>query len=86
VATFDATIHFYSLRPGQAQPHMLVVPDITDVYCPLPGNVVVGLQQSKDLVGCAGWEMPRKHVLGAARLAAALLCFTDPLCLESTLS
>ncbi|EFN54381.1 hypothetical protein CHLNCDRAFT_58279 [Chlorella variabilis] len=50
VATFDSTIHFYSLRPGQAQPHMLVVPDITDVYCPLAGNVVVNLSQSKGLV------------------------------------
>ena len=55
VATFDSTIHFYSLRPGQAQPHMLVVPDTTDVYCPLAGNVVVNLKQSRELVsGCCG--------------------------------
>lgn len=50
VATFDSTIHFYSLRPGQAQPHMLVVPDVNDVYCPLPGNVIVSLRESRDLV------------------------------------
>ena len=59
MATFDSTIHFYSLRPGQAQPHMLVVPDVSDVYCPLAGNVVVNLRQSRELVrhqrGVAGW-------------------------------
>lgn len=50
IATFDSTIHFYSMRPGQTQPHMLVVPDVTDVYCPLPGNVVVNLRESRQLV------------------------------------
>ena len=55
VATFDSTIHFYSMRPGQSQPHMLVVPDVTDVYCPLPGNVVVPLREARPLVGGLGW-------------------------------
>ena len=50
MATFDSTVHFYSMRPGQAQPHMLVVPDVTDVYCPLAGNVLVNLSQSRQLV------------------------------------
>lgn len=50
VATFDSTIHFYSMRPQQSQPHMLVVPDVTDVYCPLAGNVVVNLKESRSLV------------------------------------
>lgn len=38
---------------------MLVVPDTTDVYCPLAGNVVVNLKQSRELVsggGGGGWE------------------------------
>ena len=50
MATFDSTIHFYSMRPGRGAPLMLVVPDIADVYCPLSGNVVVNLQQSRELV------------------------------------
>ena len=29
VATYDSAIHYYSLRPHQSQPHMLVVPDVT---------------------------------------------------------
>lgn len=48
------------MRPGQTQPHMLVVPDVTDVYCPLPGNVVVNLRESRQLVragqGCQAGE------------------------------
>ncbi|GAB4822012.1 hypothetical protein N2152v2_009058 [Parachlorella kessleri] len=59
IATFDSTIHFYSLRPGQSQPHMLVVPDVTDVYCPLAGNVVVNLQQSLGLVEALLDSIPR---------------------------
>ena len=56
VATFDSTVHFYSMRPGQAQPHMLVVPDVTDVYCPLAGNILVNLSQSRQLVSRGvGW-------------------------------
>lgn len=55
VATFDSAIHFYSMRPGQSQPHMLVVPDVADVYCPLSGNVVVNLKDSLPLVRwCCG--------------------------------
>ncbi|PSC68317.1 transport Sec24-like protein [Micractinium conductrix] len=59
VATFDSTIHFYSMRPGQSQPHMLVVPDVTDVYCPLPGNVVVPLREARPLVEALLDSIPR---------------------------
>ena len=70
VATFDATIHFYSMRPGQAQPHMLVVPDIADVYCPLAGNVVVNLSQVQGAgAGRGGAGSGRGGAVGT-RLAA----------------
>lgn len=59
VATFDSTIHFYSMRPQQSQPHMLVVPDVTDVYCPLAGNVVVNLKESRSLVDSLLESIPR---------------------------
>lgn len=64
VATFDSTIHFYSMRPGQAQPHMLVVPDVTDVYCPLPGNVVVNLRESRALVANLLESIPKMFAGG----------------------
>ena len=34
--TFDTSVHFYSLRPSLAAPQMLVVPDITDLFMPVP--------------------------------------------------
>jgi protein transport protein SEC24 len=40
VATYDTSIHFYSLSPNQSQPHMLVMPDISDVYAPLSAPLV----------------------------------------------
>lgn len=85
MATFDSTIHFYSLRPGQAQPHMLVVPDTTDVYCPLAGNVVVNLKQSRELVsgccglvscgswGCCVWVHPKLSEAAGVGWASVLL-------------
>ena len=68
IATFDSTIHFYSMRPGQAQPHMLVVPDVTDVYCPLSGNVVVNLKESRPLVRVPGGQPACSHSDSWSRL------------------
>lgn len=79
VATFDSTIHFYSLRPGQAQPHMLVVPDVTDVYCPLAGNIVVDLAQCRDPVASLLESIPKmfagsqvQETCGGAALRSAV--------------
>ncbi|XP_027460960.2 protein transport protein Sec24A isoform X3 [Zalophus californianus] len=48
--TFDSTIHFYSLQEGLAQPQMLIVSDIEDVFIPMPENLLVNLNESKELV------------------------------------
>ncbi|XP_006888122.1 PREDICTED: protein transport protein Sec24A [Elephantulus edwardii] len=48
--TFDSTIHFYSLQEGLSQPQMLVVSDIEDVFIPMPENLLVNLNESKELV------------------------------------
>lgn len=50
VATFDSTIHFYPLRRGQEQAQMLVVPDVNDVYCPLPSSLLVPVAQARPMV------------------------------------
>ena len=44
LCTFDSTIHFYAIRPGASQPHMLVVPDVDEPYSPLPTGLVVPLE------------------------------------------
>ncbi|XP_069826047.1 protein transport protein Sec24A isoform X1 [Dendropsophus ebraccatus] len=48
--TFDSTIHFYSLQEGLSQPQMLVVSDIDDVFIPMPENLLVNLNECKELV------------------------------------
>ncbi|XP_050275700.1 protein transport protein Sec24-like At4g32640 isoform X3 [Quercus robur] len=50
IATFDSTIHFYSLKRALQQvnnPLMLVVPDVQDVYTPLQTDVVVQLSECR---------------------------------------
>ena len=54
IATFDATVHYYSLRPSQSQAHMLVIPDAAEPYSPLPESVVVPLHSSRSMVSCLG--------------------------------
>ncbi|KAB1280759.1 Protein transport protein Sec24A [Camelus dromedarius] len=46
--TFDSTIHFYSLQEGLSQPQMLIVSDIEDVFIPMPENLLVNLNESKE--------------------------------------
>lgn len=45
IATFDAALHFYSLRAPDAAPQMLVVPEVEDVYAPMPSTLLVPLQE-----------------------------------------
>ncbi|XP_060621274.2 protein transport protein Sec24A isoform X1 [Anolis sagrei] len=48
--TFDSTIHFYSLQEGLSQPQMLIVSDIDDIFIPMPENLLVNLNESKELI------------------------------------
>ncbi|KAL3835375.1 hypothetical protein ACJIZ3_010111 [Penstemon smallii] len=47
IATFDSTVHFYSLKRALQQPLMLIVPDIQDVYTPLQSDVIVQLAECR---------------------------------------
>lgn len=48
--TFDSSIHFYNLKSTLKAPQMLVVSDITDVILPSPEDLLVNLQDSKDII------------------------------------
>ena len=50
VATFDSTIHFYTLRATQTQPQMLVVPDVGDPYAPPAASVICNAKASRHVV------------------------------------
>ncbi|XP_026310281.1 protein transport protein Sec24A [Piliocolobus tephrosceles] len=76
--TFDSTIHFYSLQEGLCQPQMLIVSDIEDVFIPMPENLLVNLNESKELVQDLLKTLPQmftktletQSALGPALLAA----------------
>lgn len=48
--TFDNSIHFYNLKSTLKAPQMLCISDITDVIMPSPEDLLVNLQDSRNLV------------------------------------
>ncbi|XP_077999051.1 protein transport protein Sec24A-like [Glandiceps talaboti] len=48
--TFDSTLHFYNLQEGLSRPSMMVVSDIEDIFLPCPNDLLVNLQESKELI------------------------------------
>uniref|UniRef100_A0A453HKY0 Protein transport protein Sec24-like CEF n=1 Tax=Aegilops tauschii subsp. strangulata TaxID=200361 RepID=A0A453HKY0_AEGTS len=48
IATFDSTIHFYSLKNARQQPLMFIVPDIQDVYTPLQMDLILPVSECRD--------------------------------------
>ncbi|XP_041363025.1 protein transport protein Sec24A-like isoform X2 [Gigantopelta aegis] len=47
---YDRFLYFFSLAEGLAQPQMMIVPDLEDIFLPCPDNLLVNLHESKDLV------------------------------------
>jgi protein transport protein SEC24 len=45
--TFDSAVHFYSLKAKLRAPQMLVVPDIADLFVPVPDELLVNLAESR---------------------------------------
>lgn len=60
--SFDHTLHFYNLKPSQAQPQMLVVSDLEDPFIPSPTSLLVNLRESKELVKSFLQDFPRMFV------------------------
>ncbi|XVF33892.1 hypothetical protein REPUB_Repub18cG0010800 [Reevesia pubescens] len=48
--TFDSTIHFYNMKSSLAQPQMMVVSDLDDIFVPLPDDLLVNLSESRNVV------------------------------------
>ncbi|GMI65450.1 ENDOPLASMIC RETICULUM MORPHOLOGY 2 [Hibiscus trionum] len=48
--TFDSTIHFYNMKSSLAQPQMMVVTDLDDIFLPLPDDLLVNLSESRNVV------------------------------------
>jgi len=48
--TYSNNIHFYNVKDNLAQPQMMVVSDITDVFVPLVDGFLVNVKQAKVIV------------------------------------
>ncbi|CAM9942834.1 unnamed protein product, partial [Hapterophycus canaliculatus] len=48
--TFDSGVHFYNLKASLSQPQMLVVPDLADLFLPVPEDLLVNLSESRSVV------------------------------------
>ncbi|KAH6812907.1 Sec23/Sec24 protein transport family protein [Perilla frutescens var. frutescens] len=48
--TYDSTIHFYNMKSSLAQPQMMVVSDLDDIFVPLPDDLLVNLSESRSVV------------------------------------
>jgi len=81
--TYDESVHFYDLSEGLAQPRMIVVSDVEDVFLPTPDGLLVNLAESRDLVQDLLTQLPgwfagthsTRSCLGAALQAAYKLVY-----------
>ena len=60
-ATYDRAINFYSLKPGQTQPAMMVVPDIANVYAPCPKYLLGVVDECKEMLEGLLDSLPAMH-------------------------
>ncbi|KAI9342470.1 Sec23/Sec24 trunk domain-containing protein [Zopfochytrium polystomum] len=78
IITFDKAIHFYNMMPMLDQPHMLVVPDVNDIFVPLNEGFLVDPQESRTVIESFLNNLPnlfegnltRESAVGAAAQAA----------------
>jgi protein transport protein SEC24 len=78
VVTYDSSVHFYNLKASLKQPSMLTVPDLTDLFVPLPDDLLVNLAESRESIDMLLDSLPQMHAsspspascLGAALTAA----------------
>ncbi|KAI8910255.1 Sec23/Sec24 trunk domain-containing protein, partial [Gorgonomyces haynaldii] len=57
--TFDSALHYYNLSSALQEPQMLVVPDLEEPFLPLPYDLLVSLNESKDMVEMLLEKLPR---------------------------
>ena len=48
--TYDDSVQYYSLKSGLTQPQMLVVADLIELFVPAPDDLLVNLQESREVV------------------------------------
>ncbi|EQC35877.1 hypothetical protein SDRG_06627 [Saprolegnia diclina VS20] len=59
--TYDSHVHFYNLKAGLKAPQMMVVPDINELFIPIPDELLVNLSDSRDVIESLLEMLPRMH-------------------------
>lgn len=84
--TYNKVLHFYNVKASLAQPQMLVVSDVSDMFVPLLDGFLVNVNESRLVI--ERWETTHTHawrntwgVYGRAVLSGLMtLCFCFPVC------
>merc|ERR1719231_184082 len=48
--TFDSAVHFFHLKSSLSMPQMLCVPDLAELFLPLPDDLLVNLADSRAVI------------------------------------
>ena len=48
--TYDRVIHFYNVKPSLAQPQMMVLTDIGDVFVPMVDGFLVNVTEARTVL------------------------------------
>lgn len=83
---YNSAVHFYSLAEGFNQPHEITVVDIDDPFLPCPDNLLINLNECKELIKDLLQQLPNRFAnshdsnsaLGAALQVAYKLMVCMP--------
>jgi protein transport protein SEC24 len=56
--TYDDSVHYYSLKSGLSNPQMLVVADLVELFVPVPDDLLVNLQESREVIDAFLQNLP----------------------------
>lgn len=86
---YNSAVHFYSLAEGFNQPHEITVVDIDDPFLPCPDNLLINLNECKELIKDLLQQLPNRfansHDSNSALGAALQVAYKLMVCIWKTL-
>lgn len=84
--TVDSALHFYNLNSGSAEPQMLVMSELDDVFLPSPSDLLVNLADNMEAIKSLLEKLPEmfkdtvnvSNALGSALQAAFKMVVRSP--------
>lgn len=59
--SYDTSVHFYNLKSTLKLPQIMVVPDISELFIPIPDDLLVNLSESRDIIEMLLDMLPTMH-------------------------